>query len=122
MAVDPQELSNLCHAPSPALLAVVVPSIARMSPALLRTRLLTDVSLPAYGVPDKFVVVDELPVNAHGESLMYVCSYHAKAGSQEMFPCFCYSMHNVFCLLYFMGSSTHSNLLPENKFQIIVHE
>ena len=67
VAVDPQELGNLCHAPSPALLAVVVPSVSGMSPGLLRTRLLTDVSLPTYGVPDRFVLVDELPVSAHGE-------------------------------------------------------
>ena len=67
VAVDSQELGSLCHAPSPALLAVVVPSVPGMSPGLLRTRLLTDISLPAYRVPDRFVLVDELPVNAHGE-------------------------------------------------------
>ena len=67
VAIDPQEFGSLSHAPSPALLAVVVPSVPGMSAGLLRARLLTDVSLPAYGVPDRFVLVDELPVNTHGE-------------------------------------------------------
>ena len=72
MAIDSEELGNLCHAPRPTLLAVVVPSVAGMSPALLRTRLLADISLPTYGFPDKFVLVDELPVNDHGQLIKHV--------------------------------------------------
>ena len=68
----------------PLLVAVIVPS----SPSATTHSLYQELSglLPSAAVPDRIIIVDQLPINSHGQNLMFSFSfkYHRYVGKLDM--------------------------------------
>ena len=68
----------------PLLVAVIVPS----SPSATTHSLYQELSalLPSAAVPDKIAIVDQLPINSHGQNLMFsfLFKYHHYIGKLDM--------------------------------------